>query len=273
MVILAMSCRGILPMHDGYHARMGVKLMGETRTGKAAHAAFFFMDGSAIMEKAWAAAMVVTVISAVGCNDGRLSVVPDPKLDWTNPKTPRNTGGGTTRTGGTGRSPVADRTVRGEADWANTSGSRTWKYIVIHHSATESGSAAEFDAAHRNRGWDGLGYHFVIDNGDGGPSGNIEVGPRWRIQKWGAHTGNTPDNEYNNHGIGICVVGDFSRRLPSQAQLASMQRLVCWLMARYDIPAYRVVGHRDAPGAKTECPGDRLHAYIHGAFRMQITRR
>lgn len=227
-----------------------------------------------MMEKAWAAAMCLTVISAAGCNSGRLSAVPDPTLDWRNPKPP--SGGNTTvtgRTGGGWQRPTGGQAVTGEADWANVSGSRTWRYIVIHHSATPTGSAAEFDAEHRARGWDGLGYHFVIDNKSGGSNGLIEVGPRWRIQKWGAHTGKTPDNEYNNHGIGICVVGDFSRHMPSQAQLASLQRLVCYLMTQYNIPAYRVIGHRDAPGTSTECPGDCLHAYIHGAFRTQISRR
>src|SRR5574342_132619 len=42
-----------------------------------------------------------------------------------------------------------------------------WKYIVIHHSATEKGNAARFDEYHRKkRGWEyGLAYHFVIGNG------------------------------------------------------------------------------------------------------------
>ena len=95
-----------------------------------------------------------------------------------------------------------------------------WRYIVIHHSATERGCAATFDKMHRVvRGWDELGYHFVITNGKGGADGVVEVGPRWRKQKWGAHCGGTPDNEYNEYGIGICLVGKFDARLPSQKQL------------------------------------------------------
>ena len=162
--------------------------------------------------------------------------------------------------------------VVGEADWANVSGYRQWKYIVIHHSATPTGSAEEFDAEHRDRGWDGLGYHFVIDNGNGGPDGRVEVGARWRIQKWGAHTGKTPGNEYNYHGIGICLVGDFTNHMPSPGQLVSLQRLVSYLMAKYDIPAENVVGHRDGPGTSTECPGKLLHAYLHSTFRAEISR-
>jgi len=68
---------------------------------------------------------------------------------------------------------------------------REWKYIVIHHSASASGCAAEFDRYHREkRGWEnGLGYHFVIGNGSGAGDGQIEIGNRWVKQIDGAHAG------------------------------------------------------------------------------------
>ena len=155
----------------------------------------------------------------------------------------------------------------------NNGAYRPWRYIVIHHSAGDTGSAALFDAAHRARGWDELGYHFVIDNGNGGPDGRIEVGPRWQTQKWGAHTGNTPNNEYNNYGIGICLVGDFTNSMPTAAQMASLKQLVASLMAKYDIPPENVIGHRDAPGAHTACPGDRLYNYLQGQLRIELARQ
>jgi hypothetical protein len=150
---------------------------------------------------------------------------------------------------------------------------RPWRHIVIHHSATDRGCAAVFDRWHRERnGWDSLGYHFVICNGRGGGDGEVEVGPRWAPQKWGAHCGGTPDNEYNNYGIGICLVGDFRERLPSDRQLASLRRLVRYLAGRYGIPPGRVIGHRDAPNARTACPGAALHRYIRGPLRSALRR-
>jgi len=146
---------------------------------------------------------------------------------------------------------------------------RPWRWIVIHHSATDRGSAEIFDRAHRARGWDELGYHFVIDNGNGGRDGKIEVGSRWTKQKWGAHC-KTPDNAYNDYGIGVCVVGRYTDRLPSADQLGSLQKLVTYLSLKYDIAATAVIGHRDAPGTATECPGDALHAYIHKALRPRL---
>jgi N-acetyl-anhydromuramyl-L-alanine amidase AmpD len=140
---------------------------------------------------------------------------------------------------------------------------RPWKHIVIHHSATDGGNARAFDRAHRGRGWDELGYHFVITNGAGGDDGRIEVGSRWTKQKHGAHTGGTPENEYNELGIGICLVGDFSRAAPSKKQLAALHRLVTWLRWRFEIPAARVIGHCEAPQAHTGCPGRALLGHIH----------
>jgi hypothetical protein len=148
-----------------------------------------------------------------------------------------------------------------------------WRYIVIHHSATDNGNAASFDRLHRLvRHWDELGYHFVIGNGNGCADGAVEIGPRWFKQKWGAHCGGTPNNEYNEFGIGICLVGDFRQHMPTDGQLAAVLRLTRYLTKRYHIPPERIIGHRQAPGASTECPGDRLQAYVLTTLRKEIAR-
>ncbi len=142
---------------------------------------------------------------------------------------------------------------------------------MIHHSATDIGSAASFDRWHRLiNHWDELGYHFVIGNGSGSGDGAIEIGTRWYKQKWGAHCGHTPNNEYNEFGIGICLVGNFNRQMPSQAQLDSLRRLTVYLAHKFQIPPQRIIGHRQAPGANTECPGDMLQSYILSALRKEV---
>ncbi len=128
-----------------------------------------------------------------------------------------------------------------------------WKYIIIHHSATEVGSAALFDRLHKKRGWDGVGYHFVIDNGTKGKrEGEIEITYRWRDQINGAHC---RASRMNSKGIGICLVGNFSEGHVSEAQLLSLIHLVRQLQAQYKIPRSRVIGHGRVHGANTECPG------------------
>lgn len=138
------------------------------------------------------------------------------------------------------------------ANWMPRSSPRPWKYIVIHHTATSSGSVASLDRAHKHNGWDGVGYHFVIGNGQGMGDGEVDPTPRWPVQKWGAHT-KTANNEYNNFGIGICMVGNFDLTAPSQAQLRSVSKLVAHLMKTYNIPSTRVLGHGQCK--PTDCPG------------------
>ena len=143
-------------------------------------------------------------------------------------------------------------TIRVPADWIPTARLNAWNWIVVHHSATATGGAAAFDKMHKAKGWDELGYHFVIGNGTDTHDGLVEVGSRWPKQKWGAHT-KTPDNQFNEHGIGICLVGNFDVSHPTDAQLKSVAKLVAYLMKTYHISADHVVGHRDYPGAS--CPG------------------
>jgi hypothetical protein len=129
-----------------------------------------------------------------------------------------------------------------------------WTHIVLHHSATETGGAARFDKHHRVRnGWDELGYHFVIGNGTDTPDGYIEVGPRWNKQKHGAHC-KTPNNYFNEHGIGVCLVGDFTKSRPTPRQLASLQDLLRFLSRRCGIPPERVTSHGRIK-RRTQCPG------------------
>ena len=133
--------------------------------------------------------------------------------------------------------------------------SSKWEYIVIHHSATEVGNAELFDKGHRRRGfWNGLGYHFVIDNGTAGTRpGEIETSHRWLHQMDGAHC-NAMD--MNQKGIGICLVGNFDEEKVSPAQFNSLVWLIRQLQAKYHIPAHRVLRHHDVPGKNgTHCPG------------------
>ena len=138
-------------------------------------------------------------------------------------------------------------------EWTPLARANHWQWIVIHHSATATGGAAAFDKMHKAKGWDELGYHFVIGNGTDSRDGQVEVGPRWPRQKWGAHA-KTADNRFNDFGIGVCLVGNFDNTQPTPEQMKSLSRLVAHLMRTYRIPPDRVVGHGDT-GRATECPG------------------
>ncbi len=137
--------------------------------------------------------------------------------------------------------------------------SNKWQYIIIHHSATEEGNSLEFDQYHQSRGWQGIGYHFVIDNGTKDKQdGQIEVSPRWIKQKEGSHcrAGNM-----NEKAIGICLVGNFSKDNVDAKQLDALVYLINTLRKYYKIPLKRILGHDQVLGAATECPGRKFPWY------------
>jgi N-acetylmuramoyl-L-alanine amidase len=134
---------------------------------------------------------------------------------------------------------------------------RKWTHIVLHHSAGPTGNALAFDRLHREeRKWKhGLGYDFVIGNGSRSGDGEIEVGHRWSRQMDGAHC---KADGMNRRGVGICFVGNFETDRPTQAQIHAGLALVTWLADRFDISESNILGHGQAKGAKTLCPGKRF---------------
>jgi hypothetical protein len=131
--------------------------------------------------------------------------------------------------------------------------SRKWKYIIIHHSATDKDDAMSLYKLHQRRGWDSTGYDFIVDGvTNDGSSGHINATPRWIAQKDGAHC---KASNMNAKGIGICLVGNFSKDRLTDDQLKSLVYLVNYLRRYYNIPLKNVLGHGQVSGAATECPG------------------
>ncbi|MHC4158827.1 MAG: peptidoglycan recognition protein family protein, partial [Planctomycetota bacterium] len=101
-----------------------------------------------------------------------------------------------------------------------------------------------------------VGYNFVIGNGTDSSDGEVEVTFRWRNQKTGAHCGGTWRNWANKNAIGICLVGDFNRTIPTRRQMWSLAKLIRFLQNRYGISKSRIYSHNTTPGASpTDCPG------------------
>jgi len=155
--------------------------------------------------------------------------------------------------------PKVEVAVGGEPGWVPPrKREKGWKAIVVHHSDTYRGNMKLIDDYHKNaRKWKGIGYDFLIGNGNGSGNGQVEVTFRWKQQIAGAHCGGTPNNWANIDGIGICLVGDFTKRPPSSQQMGALVKLVRFLQMRYNIPKSKIYGHRSTPGYKnkTKCPG------------------
>lgn len=111
---------------------------------------------------------------------------------------------------------------------------------VIHHSASDpSTTAATIDSWHKNQGYAGIGYHYVIY-----ADGTIVRGrPEWAV---GAHAIGA-----NQDGIGICLTGDFRYYEPASLQLSSLVWLVKDILERYGTLTIK----RHSEVYATICPG------------------
>ena len=164
-------------------------------------------------------------------------------------------------TGDSAQRVASDSAVAGHVppDWTPSAAPRVWKYLVLHHTATEGDSVASIDQVHRRRKdpqgkpWLGIGYHFVIGNGHGMEDGRVEPTFRWRQQLSGAHAG---IGRYNDDGIGICLVGNFEDDRPTDNQLAATKQLIGALRKQYSIARENIVGHNQVK--PTHCPGKNL---------------
>lgn len=118
--------------------------------------------------------------------------------------------------------------------------------IVIHCAATKPNQdigRAEIDRWHRERGWLGIGYHFVIRR-----NGKVENGRP--LEKAGAHV-----QGLNANSIGICLVGGLNAKgqpAPefTAEQWDALETLVRTLKAQY--PDARIAGHNEF--AAKACP-------------------
>lgn len=132
---------------------------------------------------------------------------------------------------------------------------RTINELVVHCSATPAGKpfrAADIDRWHREKGWAGIGYHFVIPL-----DGSIEPGRG--VDLVGAHV-----EGHNANSIGICLIGGVDARgnaaeTFNERQYAALELALSGLRAKY--PKARILGHRDFPGVKKACPSFDVRAW------------
>lgn len=130
--------------------------------------------------------------------------------------------------------------------------------IIVHHSDSDWGQVTDIRQWHRDRGFNDIGYHYVILNQyptynalrDHQPSlqtdGMIQDGRDVEIV--GAHA-----KGHNEGSIGICLIG---KDKVTTEQLKALRKLIAGLIFRYKtngVDIKRICGHRDV--MPTECPG------------------
>lgn len=118
--------------------------------------------------------------------------------------------------------------------------------IIVHCSATPEGqnfTAEDIDRWHKQKGWQGIGYHYVIYL-----DGSIHKGRDESVI--GAHC-----SGQNANSIGICYIGGVDKNnnpkdTRTEAQRQALIELLKSLKAKY--PKATIYGHRNF--ANKACP-------------------
>lgn len=125
--------------------------------------------------------------------------------------------------------------------------------IIVHCSATQKGmdiGIQEIDVWHKERGFNGVGYHYVIRR-----DGTVEIGRRHA--EVGAHC-----KGKNAHSLGVCLVGGITKTGDAEnnfapVQFESLTSLLKELVKEYDIA--KIQGHQDF--ANKACPCFRVGGF------------
>ena len=112
---------------------------------------------------------------------------------------------------------------------------REVRFIVLHTVgvAGDTTMAAIRRFHVHERGWADAGYHFGIRK-----DGTVETGRD--ASRAGAHVAGL-----NTVSLGVCVYGNGDTERWTDAQREAVLRLVRSLMDAHDVPAERVIGHRE----------------------------
>lgn len=117
--------------------------------------------------------------------------------------------------------------------------------VIVHCAATSDAlprhiTVKDVDRWHRERGFNGIGYHFYIE-GEGG----IQIGRDLSVV--GAHT----KKGHNRDSIGVCYDGT---QLPTVKQILSIIILYRKFKTDFGIGWADWYGHKELD-EKTKCPG------------------
>ena len=120
--------------------------------------------------------------------------------------------------------------------------------IVIHCSATRvtrEFPVEDLEACHLAKGYKTIGYHYYITK-----DGKVH---RCRPEEMvGAHA-----RRYNAHSIGICYEGGLNANGEADDTRTPAQKHTLVMLLRslkVDYPNARILGHRDLPWVKKDCP-------------------
>ncbi|MEP2370507.1 MAG: N-acetylmuramoyl-L-alanine amidase [Ilumatobacter sp.] len=165
------------------------------------------------------------------------------------------------------------------------------RFLLVHHTAGPSEGdpiqlIREVHDFHTSseKGWPDVAYNFFVE-----PGGRVFEGRTGSLQQ-AVEVSATGGNQ--GFAQLVCLLGDFTDRNPSDAQLASLNGTLAWLANRYgldtspgatatftsrgsnkwpagtQVTADIVSGHREM--SSTACPGDTFHPYLKERVQAEV---
>ncbi|MDT8719700.1 N-acetylmuramoyl-L-alanine amidase [Clostridium sp. 19966] len=114
--------------------------------------------------------------------------------------------------------------------------------VVIHHAEASTCTIQDIDNWHKERGWIGCGYHFLVRK-----DGSVYRGRPENAE--GAHC-----YGYNSNSLGVCFEGNYMVDSMPDVQKQSGIELIKYLLQRYNLS--RIEPHRAL--YNTSCPGNKF---------------
>jgi len=139
---------------------------------------------------------------------------------------------------------------------------RDIKKLIVHHTGGRLGrldSPGLIRLRHKYlRGFDDIGYHYVIGAGVLTEDGKVYEGRD--VELVGAHAKGS-----NSDSIGVVLIGDLNKNSATRKQFESLVDLLAENCRRYGIYAGDIYGHKEVSN-DTSCPGRYLN--MHYVRRM-----
>ena len=127
--------------------------------------------------------------------------------------------------------------------------------VVVHHTDTAPDTAPEVLARYHveGKGYPGIAYHYLVYADGRVVWCQDDMTVTWHAGCAALHGDSCPMNA-NTYTLGIAFVGSFTKAPPTDEHLAVGRELLKMLDTRYG--PLGLMGHGEAHGTRTACPGD-----------------
>jgi len=144
-----------------------------------------------------------------------------------------------------------------------------WSGIIVQHLGEPAGTIKSIQRSHLSGGLDGIGFHFIIGNGNGLGDGVVHGSERWVNQAKAARPISIDPKNWDENVITICLIGNGNRRPFTERQMLHLSRLVQRLQNELSIESSDVYLASDLDSSSKMAPSPGKF-FAEALFRSQL---